>query len=201
MAFNYPGPYEVEIEYTTPISGVTLPHSLKVNCAAIGTPAPGSPASAISLQTRSGTPALIQTCVDGLWAFLRPMLHTSVVAAVWTLWRYPVAGSFAKDFITSGTLTNPAGTAAAVPTAAFYGIFKFRSAGGGTMGITLLESVHSQKTKIPLTANVSGNDNQKLAAYVISTAGWMIARDDSFPIVPTTLSQGENERLFRQRFR
>lgn len=201
MATNFPGPYSVEYAYTTSVGGVILPHTLQLNCLALSNPAPGTPVASINLQTVSGSPRALQTCVDDLWAFVRQLYHTSSICLGFTLWKYPTAGSYARQFITAGIPALPAGASAAATTPAWQATGVYRSGGGSVMKLQLMESVHTAKTTVALVPNVAGNADQKLAAFVISANGWLMARDDGFPITPLTLSAGENERLFRERFR
>lgn len=200
MAINFPGPYEVEFPYNVPLSGVSVGHVLRVNCAAVGTPAPGTPASSVNLQTIAGTPATLQACADGLWDRIRIFLNTTATSLPFILWKY-TPGTFAKTFITSGTLTNPNGSSSNPNLAAHYLKMTFRSASGGIMGVMVSEDAQGGDTQIPLAANPAGNGYEQFAAYVISSAGWMLARDDSFPLVPYRLSFGENEAIWKKRFR
>lgn len=201
MAINFPGPFEVEIPYYTTVDSVTLPHVLRVNCVAVGNPLSGTPVGDIDLQTRGGTPAPLQNCVDGLWNWIRQVLPSGVLATTFQLNRYPLSGSFAKIFIAAGALTNVNGASGSPVVPAWQATYTFITGGGGKMRLQVMESVHGQKSLNPLVANGSGNTNQQIAAYVVSSAGWMIGRDDAFPVAAKSLGQGENERLFQQRYR
>lgn len=198
MAINYPGPQEVE--YQVQVS--TFVHRIRLSCAIDGSvPTPGTPPASINLMTRSGAPAALSVCANGLWEQLRTFFNTSVSCLGYTLWNYPVAGSLAKDFVTSGTVTNAAGLSATASNLAFQCTLSFRSANGGVLKLTLLESVYTDKFSLPLIANAAGSTPQKVAAYMISSAGWAIARDDGFPVVPTKITGGENEVIARKRYR
>jgi hypothetical protein len=198
MAINYPGPYEVE--YSILVN--TFTHKMRMNCVVSGsTPPPGTAPTAINLMTRAGTPATLAVCANGLWEQLRLWYHTSVTCTGYIFWRYPVAGSFVKDFVTAGTLTNQAGLSTTAVNLANQFTESFRTANGGVMKITAFETSFTVLTRNTLTANAAGTAEQKTAAYVISSAGWMIGRDDSFPIAPTYFIGGQNEAVFRKRYR
>lgn len=197
MAINYPGPYE--IEYNVLVS--SIPHLIRVNCVATPAPTPGSALNTITLQTRSGTPANAQTCVDGLWNLIRAAYNTGVTCQGVTLWRYPVAGSFVKTFVSAGAVTTPAGAAPGATTLAHQATLSFRTANGGIMKLTLLETAFTALTRQVLVANAAGATEQKIAAYLISGSGWAIARDDSFPITPLYGVFGQNEAIFKARYR
>jgi len=197
MAINYPGPYEVEYSYLVS----SLPHVLRVNCALVGSPAIGTAMSAIQVQTRGGTPANLETSVYNFWQFVRPFFNTGVSVTGIKLWRY-TAGTFAKTFMSAyagtavGNGSNAGATVLAQET-----ILTFVTALGGSMKLTFLETQFTGLTKSALVANAAGTDVQKLANYTISTAGWMLARDDSYPIAPVFQSFGQNEATFRARYR
>jgi len=200
VAINFPGPYEVEYSYNTVFGAVTLTHVLRVNCAVIGTPTPGDPPASISVQTVSGTPSDLPVAVNELWEHIRTFLHTSASAGSYILWKY-TPGTFAKTFVTSGAVTNPAGTSAQATRAAHYVKFTWRTAAGGIMGLTVLEEGAAHMVRIPQAGNPAGDNYAQLVAYAYSSAGWMLARDDSFPIIGLNMTFGENEAVFKARYR
>jgi|SRR5688572_3315443 len=200
MAINFPGPYEVEYAYTVPVGGVTLAHVLRANCTAVGTPVIGSDPADVDLMTISGTPADLQTCADDFWDFLRPLIHSTVSCTGFTLWKY-ITGTFERTFVTSGSVANPAGFAAVAPVAASMAKHTYRTAAGGIMGHVLLESSVDSDAQFDYAALDVGNPNKDIMDYVVSGSGWLLARDDSFPIVPLRVSFGENEATWKTRFR
>ena len=115
MAENMPGPYEIEYELT----GWTSParnHLFRVSVAALGSPAAGALPTTIDIQKMGGSTAKLNVVANQLWEFLRNMYHTSISCTSYQLWKY-VPGTLAKDFISAGTVTNPAalsGTTAVV---------------------------------------------------------------------------------------
>lgn len=200
MASNFPGPYEVDYTILVSIAGVALEHHLRVNCVALGSPVPGTPLDTINFQTRSGGTVVASTAIGTLWGFLRTKFNTVVTVTDVKLWRY-TPGTYAKTFISALASTLPAGLNAAAIQPAHQTTYSFRSGAGGVMKITLLEDVGAHRNKQVLTANAAGSDDQKIAAYVISSASWLLARDDGFPIAPIFNTGGENEAVFKQRFR
>ena len=197
MAINYPGPYEVV--YKILVSG--LEHEARYNCVATPAPTAGTAFASINLQTRSGTPANAQTCVEGLWNQMRPHFHTSVTCSAIELWHYPVAGSFARDFISATTPSLPAGLSSGAVILANQDTLSFRSANGGIMKVEMMESSFQTHAVTTLVPNSSGNTIQKIAAYVLSSAGWLLARDDGFPFSAYRHTSGQNEALYRRRYR
>lgn len=197
MATNYPGPYE--IEYNILVLGEN--HKLRFNCVALSSPAPGTAMTAINLQTKAGTPATAQACADNFWAQLRPFYHTGASLTGFTLWQYPIANSFSKSFVSSGVPTNPAGLSAVVPTQGGQFTLTMRTAAGGILKATLLETSVTTLIRSTLVANAAGTTSEKIAAYLLSTAAWQIGRDDAFCIAPLYQVGGQNEAVFKMRYR
>ena len=195
MAINLPGPYEVVYKYVT--DGLT--HEAKVNCVALGDPGLGTPEASINFQTIGGTGAPMSDCISDFWAFYRMLLPVATVSAGAELWRY-TPGTFQKQFVTAHIGSLLQGNAPAY-VAARQDVFSFRTANGGIMKINILETSNTSDLVTPLVANAIGSDSQKMAAYIISSAGWLLARDDAFPIAPLNWSNGQNEAVWRKRKR
>lgn len=194
MTVHYPGPYEVRIPYVVG----TLPHEFKANLIVAGAvPLPGADPDDITVVTRSASQSL-QAAVDGFWTFYRGLLGTDTTATTFELWRYPTPGSNAV-FVTSGNLTVPNGGAStSIP--AQQCTLTFRTGLGHIMRIVAIESSVAGNTRSPLSTAGSGGPNT-VAAYVLGPNGWLIGRDDAFPIAPLNLSLGQNEQVFEKRYR
>lgn len=194
MTVHYPGPYEVRIPYTTD----GLPHEWKGNCIVAGAaPDPGADPDDITMVTRGGS-ADLQTAVDGFWAVYRNLFAAATLAGTFELWRYPTPGGNAV-FVTSGNLTTPNGVAGTYQPAQQVTL-TFRTALGHIMRIVAIESSVVGNTREPLPTVGTGGP-QTTAAYVLSANGWLIGRDDAFPIAPLNMSFGQNEAVFEKRFR
>lgn len=202
MPINYPGPYEVEYIYRTPISGVTLPHYLRVNCVALSNPAPGTLMSAIQFQTIGGTPVNAETAIATFWGWFRQQLSNTVTCDGATLFKYET-GTFAKTFIAAYAGTPLAAGASVQGSGAAHQYTQtYRTAGGSILKLTWLEDINSTLNNVAnLVANGTGSNDQKLAAYMISSAGWIIGRDDTYPVAPYRSVFGQNEAVYKQRFR
>lgn len=202
MAINYPGPYEVEFIYNVTIGTVILPHYLRVNCAVVGTPAPGTAMSAINVMTKAGTPAGLEASILAFWNWYKIQLGTTVTVGVPSLYKYDT-GTFVKNFVSAygGTaLTNGTGTSGIGDSHEM--IQTYRTAAGGILKLTWLEDTNGTLVnRAPLVANAAGTNDAKLAAYMISSAAWIIGRDDSFPIASMFNVFGQNEAVFKKRHR
>ena len=196
MAENYPGPYEIEYELT----GWTSPtrsHVFRVSCLAVGSPAAGSLPTAIDIQKQGGSTAKLNVVANQLWEFIRLFYPNTIQCPGYQLWRY-VPGTLAKDFISTGTLTNPISAGTGTITAAQQLTLTFRSANGGILKLVLLETNQTGDARIVLLNNAAGTPPQKLASYVMSADNVIMARDDAFIVTPLRDSRGQNERIWRE---
>ena len=201
MPINFPGPYEVDYVYRVTISSVPLDHHLRVNCMALDNPTPGTPFDEIEVQTIGGTPANLETSAVALWNWLSLQVQNTVPVVAINLWRYDT-GTFSKDFISAYAGSALAGANGAGAADSHQLTQSYRTVNGGIMKLTLLEDVNGTlKNRAALIANAAGSDDQKLAAYVISSAGWMLGRDDSFPFATLNQTFGENEATYKARHR
>jgi hypothetical protein len=199
MAENLPGPYEIEYELQGWVSPARS-HVLRFFVAAVGSPAPGSLPTAVDIQKMGGATAKLNVVANQIWGFIRTIYHTSISAVGYTLWRY-VPGTLAKDFISAGALTTPAGTSGSPTTIAGQITLTFRSANGGVLKIVMLETVLGGDARITLIPNPVGIQAPLIASYVLSADNVLLARDDAFPVAAMRDSRGQNERIWRDVFR
>lgn len=196
---NFPGPYEIEFL----LSGWTAPartHVIRVNVIALSNPPAGTLATAIDIQKQGGGTAKLNVVANQLWDFLRQSYHSSITCVGYTLWKY-VTGTYAKDFISSGNVTNTAGSSATTPTIAWEVVTTYRSANGGIMKIVMIEPSLTGETKTTLIPNAAGTAIPKLAAYVLSADNVCVSRDDGFIVAALRDSRGQNERIWRKIYR
>ena len=198
MSANKAGPYEIDFL----ITGFTAPareHRFRPSVVALGNPTAGTAATAIDIQKAGGGTAKLNVVANQIWEYIRLFYPSGISCTGYTLWKY-VTGTDAKDYISAGTVTNPAGTGAAI-VAAYQVVLTYRSALGGIMKQVLLETNQAAETRTVLVANAAGTPSQKLAAYVMSADNVIFARDDSYPITPLRQSFGQNERVWRLIYR
>ncbi|MGH9993576.1 MAG: hypothetical protein ACREAZ_13270 [Nitrososphaera sp.] len=200
MVTNFPGPYEVRILYdTTPTGQPRLFHQQRLNVALVGTPAPGTPFSAITAVTRGGvsTPTL-SAAVDAWLTLMQPIFHTTSGFGLVELWKY-TPNSFEAQFISSYNSALIAGTSPSVSGVAQQDVYTFRTLEGGIMRINFMEGINRpyQKQLYPtLTGAIDA-----VFAFIIGTTNWILARDTSYPFAALHYLAGQNEKLFRIRFR
>lgn len=189
---NFPGPYAVEFKY----QALTREHSAELNCAAIGNPPPGTPVASITLATRSGGSVALQTGVQNFWNFYRTGHGNTASLLEWALWKYTV-GTYEKAYVAGGAVTNPLGSGGTA-TAARQAVASLRTANGGIMFVEWLEGIATEDSSIALIPSGVGAYYQSVAAYLLSSEGWAIGRDDSFPIAALKVSRGQNEAIWRK---
>jgi len=191
---NLPGPYEIEFTLT----GWTLPareHVLRVSVAAVGSPAVGSLPTAVDIQKMGGSTAKLNIVANQMWEFIRLFYSNTISCTGYQLWRY-VTGTLGKDFISTGTVTNPLCSGAAGVNSGQI-TQTYRSANGGILKIVLLESNQAGDTRTTLVPSAVGTASQRLAAYIMSADNPVLARDDAYPINPLRDSRGQNEKIWR----
>jgi hypothetical protein len=150
------------------------------------------------MQKLGGATADLATVANQAWSYFRLQWAASISATGYSLWKFVTENS--RDYITGGTLTTPAGTGAGITIAA-QTTLSFRHALGGIGKIVLLESTNTGDTQTALVANGAGSATQRLAAYVMSADGPMVALDNSFPVTPLRDSRGQNEAIWRKVYR
>lgn len=200
MTAYFSGPYLVSIEYFTPIGSLTLKHTQRLNCAAVGTPSPGDAATSILLQTAGGGTKTLATAIAEYWAFFREGIPTATTVTLANFWAV-TPGSDDLTFITSVALTPTTGANTTAPQPAREETLTYRSAKGSYMAIDLLEGAGVIDTQVPLVPAAVGNWTQVLSYYILSAGGWIACRDRSFPIAPMRYSGTQNEATYRKRFR
>lgn len=195
---NFDGLWEMRLFYTTTPTGFpALEHRLTLDLRVLEGNEPGDPPELFEVSPRVGAPLPFTDWVDDLLAGVVPLLASSTDITRAELWR---ADEASLDFLfytvydigANGTSANPSLPAAQLT-------MTFRSALGGSGRFQLMESVvgGDSKTSFP-TANAAANT---LSAFIIAPASPILARDNAFFIGRINLCLGENEKIWRKRFR
>ena len=196
MAINFPGPGIVELFYT--VDGLQHKQTLSVRME--GTPTPGLDPLSYDLVQRDQIPINFPLWVSQWVTLLRPMygaLNMTFDRA--DLW-WSDQTSFDKIFLTSESIALP-GTGSNNENIANQMTMSFRTLEGGQMRVALMESSDG----IPVNARqgypTSDPETNALMAYVISTDSVLLGRDSSPPYSAIAVSSGQNEALWRKRYR
>lgn len=197
MALNYPGPYEVRIAYTVPIGGVTLSHTQRLNCTPDVEPSPGDLFSTIQIERRDAATVDLETAVEQWVDLLIPLMKTDVTFQFAELWKY-TALSFESEYVSVFDLST-AGTNGGITQAGGQMIWTFRTLEGGVMKINLMESVSPPALSRNYTAQSAAE--KAVVDRITGVANTWLARDTSMPFTHMQLHPGQNEVIWKKRFR
>lgn len=190
---NFPGPFEVVIKYS--VDGVN--HLQNLNCNAVTPIGVGDLPADIDLQTRVGGTVALDAAVTA-WVNLLKVGSSSTLTFDSFDFYSVAALSSVRTFITSGTI-GVSGTNVGSYNPAHQKTLTFRTLEGGTMRIVQMETADTSKARVGYAATGAGN--QAIMDFVVGTTNWILARDTSYPISALNAIGGENERIFRTRFR
>lgn len=190
---NFPGPYVITFNGT--VNGQS--HTYSINLNVDGNPSAGTPETAISAVRRDATLVNVNTALQALIDLYKVRFSTDYAFGGAVLWEV-APQSFEKQFITALS-ANALGTNAGSVVLAHYSMYTFRTTEGGIMKLTHLEDVEDSKTQRSY-AELGGGE-QALIDFIISDQNWLLGYDTSYPIGFIQGSYGENEALFRKRYR
>lgn len=194
MPENYPGPFEVELIYT---AGGDV-HTARLNCnTGTGVPAVGTSPASINLLCADGTNKVLQTAVAEYGSLIANWLSTGDSVDSFDFYAYPTPNG-ARQYVTSGIL-NISGTHANPAVLAHQQTFTFKTGEGNTMRTVLLETVIDGNVREAYS--ILTVPEQTYMDYVSADETWIMARDTSYPIVPLAMTGGQNEALFKKRYR
>lgn len=194
MALNFPGPQEVRLFYTK----AGLAHEARYNVECTTPPAPGTLPANINLVTEN-VPALNLTTTITSWvALLRPLFSASdVTFDFFELWSYDPVTHLAT-FICTDTLAL-AGTNGGAGTQGSQLIFSFRTSEGNNMRLSLMEAAVGTTAVLGYAGLPAAE--KAVVDFVLSTDHWMRPRDTSWPRAFIRALYGQNEALFKKRYR
>ena len=197
MANSKIGQYVLEFNLTG-FTSPTRSHVVRLWVQPTGTPAVGTPPASVTIQKLGGSTANLQVVAEQAWSYLRLNWGTAIFCTSFSLWKFVTENS--RDFISGGSIAANAGTGSS-PQIAGQVTLTFRHALGGIGKIVMLESGNAGDTQVALAANATGSAPQRLAAYIMSADGPMVALDNSFPVTPLRDSRGQNEAIWRKVYR
>jgi len=194
----YDGPWELRIFYSTGATTfptITHTHTMDVR---IGTPpTKGDAFGVIDVVRNNAAVTDLATATDEYVAFLDPLFSNTNTIDRAELWHIP-EGTTNGEFYSTYTI-GETGSGIGTANIASQSTFTFRTMGGSTMRVQLMETVLGGSAKDPYPTT-SPTVNQ-LFDYVIGPTGFFLGRDNTQPFAPMNWTNGQNERLFRKRFR
>lgn len=200
MALNYPGPYQLRVFYTCTVAGTgTIQHSLRLNCDLDGTPGVGDPFSGITCKQRVGAGDTLDNVVDGLINVIEDVYNDANADFDYAeLWKYE-ALSFDASYVSTYAIGTP-GVDVGPVIPAGQSIFTFRTLGGGQFNLHLMESIIYMAP--PTEYADLGVDETAIADYFTADAhSFFWGRDNTYPSICLRRNPGQNEALFRKRYR
>jgi len=193
MALNYPGPYVVTIHYT---SG-GLEHVMNLNLNMPILPSVGQDPATFEVTLAGGGTAIAQTAFENFVTLLAPFYNVSSKFDYFDLWSV-APNSYDRTYITSGVLDID-GTSSTPTTYAAQLIFTLRTAEGGKMQLHMMETISTPGAAVK-RAYFTGVI-LSLATFLEGELNWLLAKDTSYPTVCISYLPGQNEALFKKRYR
>lgn len=199
MALNFPGPYAIEVNYSTSSATVTIQHKMLLSLQLQTDPNVGDLFSTMNVKLINGTFVALDVAVENLLTVLVTRFQTTTTVDFVDLWKYTPL-SFQRTFVSSYSPTANAGTSAGTTNPAQYELYTWRTMEGNVMRLTLLETVSVDQTQKGYVGLVPGQQN--IVDFIQApTSGFVLGRDTSYPVSFIRASFGQNEALFRKRFR
>jgi hypothetical protein len=200
-ALNYPGPQQIRLFYTTSPTGFpAIQHQARMNIqVSAGTVIPGTLFSALTVALRGGGSLALNTYIDNWVILMKVMMATAANNTIdyAELWQYPPL-SFNGSFVSTYAI-NVAGTSALAALPAVQNMITFRTIEGGIMKLNFMEGWSGQgAVDTPPFAQAGF---QAIADFVISANNGWLGADTSYPFAIKALFPGQNEALFRKRYR
>jgi len=193
MAINYPGPFELRINYVTNEVAAVNKHQLRVSFQCTTTGSPGDPLTNWFPITKAGLSVVnLANQVNFLIAAIDDQFAAQTTFVDAELWEY-TPGTFDAIYRSVMALAVP-GTSVSATQALSQSIWSFRSALGGIMKIDLRGTVHAPglRSTLPGTGAIA-----VLSNYIIAgTSPWW-ARDNSYAIAGLFFLPGQNEHAFQ----
>lgn len=194
---NTPGEFELRFKYRTVASGFTRSHQHRMSVNLDDPLTPGLAFGAYDVIQRDAAVQDLAVFVAAYMGVLQPLFHTSADFPVVELWRY-TPGTFDAQFWAALALAVN-GTSASAAVVDGQSIITFRTAGGGSARVSLMEGIANvaATSAFPTSSAVVNT----YAAFVSSSATPFVGRDNTFIIVPINWLPGTNEALTKGRIR
>lgn len=194
MAINYPGPFELRLNYVTGEPVQINRHQLRLSFQVPGGVLPGAAFNTIFPQQKDGgTLVNLANHLNSLMAVVDDQFAAPTDFVDAEVWEY-APGTFDSVFRTAQAVALP-GTSGSGVVSMSQSIWTFRSAGGGIAKVDLRGTVHvaGARISIPTTGVV-----QALVTYMIGNSSIWWARDNSYLLAGLSFLPGQNEDAFKE---
>lgn len=198
MAINYPGPYEVRVNYSVPVGGTTLIHQHRFSLEMSVVADPGADFSEFTPLGRQGAYADdLEVYVGDYLAEVQAFYPTTADFNDAELWEYE-PGSFNAAFRSVLTL-GLNGTHGSPGAQDAQAIISFRGTLGGPLKMDFRNSIYPQG--IFQTFPTSESEVNSYAGFVTTVNTPIRARDGGFAFSPLKFLPGVNEAMTKKRLR
>lgn len=196
---EFDGRHELRLFYETTISSRVIPHRFTIDFQVAGgfVPVPGGGFLFVDTPWHNGAANNLEDSLTDLMNVFTDLFGPGTTFLTAEYWFYDPEPSSNATFIDVVALAGT-GTAVSDQTAQQQ-TMTFRTKGGGIMRCQFMEGGlgGNNVDAFPFT----DNDSQLFALYMSGTLHPWVGRDDTRPIAPLRNSLGQNEKLWRRRFR
>jgi len=197
MTINYPGPWEIRINYTTVHSGKVWPHQHRLSIAMSGEGDFGDPFSAWTYLARDASSDGMDQWLADYIGVADYQFHTDTDFTTAELWKYAV-GTFNADFYAVEVIgANGTSAVATVPDAQT--IYTIRTTAGGVVKSDWRDTVFTPATYESYPFAIT--DKNSYIEFLSNAQSPVIGRDNSYAFAPLKFLPGGNERYFKKRLR
>lgn len=193
MAENFPGPYELRIQYDTQLTYGRHIQRLNIDLTADPEPGPTTFAELTVVKNVGNTP--LNTAVEAYLTLFRQMFNTAVDIGPITLWKYTPL-TYESTFVTVYEPVIVSGTSGSATQQAGQAIITFYTEEGGILKLNFMESTHAHAADQAFPTNVSVVNN--IADFVTGDDGFFIGRDTSRVLARKGWFPGINEALWKK---
>lgn len=195
MALNYPGPYELRVNYVVNAEPVNVRnHQLRLSCQMAVTGNPGDPFNLWTpIQKDGGTIVTLANHLNALIGVIDDCFHNTTDFVNAELWQY-TPGTFDAIYRSASAIAT-SGVSSTATAQLSQTIWTFRSQLGGIMRVDLRGTIFTPGAFVSIpTTGVQ----QAVATYFLGgTSPWW-ARDNSYPLAGLKVLPGQNEHAFKE---
>jgi hypothetical protein len=191
MVLNFPGPYQVRLNYT--VDG--RKHQQRLNVDETSGAVSGLPFASYDLATFGAADVDLQVAVDNWISLIDNIFNTAATAFIDAeLWKFTPGGNDAVFWASYTIGETGAGGGAAITDG--QARMSFISQEGGTMFLDFMESTEGPAPTDSFPFPDASVD--AIADFVIGATNWILAKDTSYPVAARFWNPGINEALFKK---
>jgi len=194
---NYPGPWELRINYLVDLVSKTRAHQLRMSVDVDTPPDPGSDFGDYDLKSRQGLFYDAESWTDAFVDKMKAIYKTTTTITSAELWLY-ATGTYNAAFQSAYSIAV-AGTSASSIQLWSQQILTFRSQNGGIAKINFMESIFVPAVLDAYPTSLTAIND--IFDLVSSLSSPVIARDGGYLFAPLNYLSGQNEHLFKLDYR